>query len=150
MRGESIIWFVRVSPASRRLAPFKERQPQLFVTLCICDVSRDNPAAHGASAADSFHLVIPSLPGYGFSGKPTTTGWGPERTARAWVVLMKRLGYDTFAAQGGDLGGVVANVMGKQAPSELLGIHVNFSRDSTGGYCEIASKRRPAAGQPVG
>ncbi|CAB3646205.1 hypothetical protein LMG24076_00650 [Trinickia soli] len=96
------------------------------MTLCICDVSRDNPAAHGASAADSFHLVIPSLPGYGFSGKPTTTGWGPERTARAWVVLMKRLGYDTFAAQGGDLGGVVANVMGRQAPSELLGIHVNF------------------------
>ncbi|BFG79741.1 alpha/beta fold hydrolase [Paraburkholderia terrae] len=85
-----------------------------------------NPTAYGASASDAFHLVIPSLPGYGFSGKPTTTGWGPERTARAWVVLMKRLGYDKFAAQGGDLGGVVANVMGKQAPPELLGIHVNF------------------------
>ncbi|MBP0593920.1 alpha/beta fold hydrolase, partial [Paraburkholderia sp. LEh10] len=85
-----------------------------------------NPTAYGASASDAFHLVIPSLPGYGLSGKPTTTGWGPERTARAWVVLMKRLGYDKFAAQGGDLGGVVANVMGKQAPPELLGIHVNF------------------------
>jgi pimeloyl-ACP methyl ester carboxylesterase len=85
-----------------------------------------NPTAHGASASDAFHLVIPSLPGYGFSGKPTETGWGPERTARAWVVLMKRLGYGKFAAQGGDLGGVVANVMGKQAPPELLGIHVNF------------------------
>jgi pimeloyl-ACP methyl ester carboxylesterase len=85
-----------------------------------------HPTAYGASAADAFHLVIPSLPGYGFSGKPTGTGWGPERTARAWVVLMKRLGYDRFAAQGGDLGGVVANVMGKQAPPELLGIHVNF------------------------
>ena len=85
-----------------------------------------NPVAHGASASDAFHLVIPSLPGYGFSGKPTQTGWGPERTARAWVTLMKRLGYDKFAAQGGDLGGVVANVMGKQAPPELLGIHVNF------------------------
>jgi len=85
-----------------------------------------NPTAHGANASDAFHLVIPSLPGYGFSGKPTTTGWGPERTARASVVLMKRLGYDKFAAQGGDLGGVVANVMGKQAPPELLGIHVNF------------------------
>ena len=85
-----------------------------------------NPTAYGASASDAFHLVIPSLPGYGFSGKPTTTGWGPERTARAWVVLMKRLGYDKFAAQGGDLGGVVANVMGKQAPPGLLGIHVNF------------------------
>ncbi|MPW21888.1 alpha/beta fold hydrolase [Paraburkholderia sp. CNPSo 3157] len=85
-----------------------------------------NPTAYGASASDAFHLVIPSLPGYGFSGKPTGTGWGPERTARAWVTLMKRLGYEKFAAQGGDLGGVVANVMGKQAPPELLGIHVNF------------------------
>ncbi|CAG9224729.1 Putative epoxide hydrolase [Paraburkholderia caribensis] len=85
-----------------------------------------NPTAYGASASDAFHLVIPSLPGYGLSGKPTTMGWGPERTARAWVVLMKRLGYDKFAAQGGDLGGVVANVMGKQAPPGLLGIHVNF------------------------
>jgi pimeloyl-ACP methyl ester carboxylesterase len=85
-----------------------------------------NPTAYGASASDAFHLVIPSLPGYGFSGRPTTTGWGPERTARAWVVLMKRLGYHKFAAQGGDLGGVVCNVMAKQAPPELLGIHVNF------------------------
>ncbi|RZF31655.1 epoxide hydrolase [Paraburkholderia sp. UYCP14C] len=85
-----------------------------------------NPTAYGARASDAFHLVIPSLPGYGFSGRPTDLGWGPERTARAWVVLMKRLGYDKFAAQGGDLGGVVANVMGKQAPPELLGIHVNF------------------------
>ncbi|MFM0289126.1 epoxide hydrolase family protein [Paraburkholderia megapolitana] len=85
-----------------------------------------NPTAYGASASDTFHLVIPSLPGYGFSGKPTTTGWGPEKTARAWVVLMKRLGYEKFAAQGGDLGGVVCNVMGKQAPPELLGIHVSF------------------------
>ncbi|MBV8125700.1 MAG: alpha/beta fold hydrolase, partial [Paucibacter sp.] len=85
-----------------------------------------NPTAHGGDAADAFHLVIPSLPGYGFSARPTTTGWGPERTARAWVTLMKRLGYDKFAAQGGDLGGVVSNTMAKQAPPELLGIHVNF------------------------
>ncbi|MFM0097555.1 alpha/beta fold hydrolase [Paraburkholderia nemoris] len=85
-----------------------------------------NPTAYGASASDAFHLVIPSLPGYGFSGKPREIGWGPERTARAWVVLMKRLGYAKFAAQGGDLGGIVANVMAKQAPPELIGIHVNF------------------------
>ena len=85
-----------------------------------------NPTAYGASASDAFHLVIPSLPGYGFSGKPGETGWGPERTARAWVVLMRRLGYAKFAAQGGDLGGIVANVMAKQAPPELIGIHVNF------------------------
>src|ERR1700751_5858843 len=85
-----------------------------------------NPTAHGASASDAFHLVIPSLPGYGFSAKPTTTGWGPAHIARAWVVLMKRLGYPQFASQGGDWGGAITNVMGEQAPLELLGIHVNF------------------------
>jgi pimeloyl-ACP methyl ester carboxylesterase len=85
-----------------------------------------NPTAHGASASDAFHLVIPSLPGYGFSAKPTTTDWGAERTARAWVVLMKRLGYTQFVSQGGDLGAGVCTVMAKQAPPELLGIHTNF------------------------
>ena len=85
-----------------------------------------NPTAHGASASDAFHLVIPSLPGFGFSGKPTTTGWDPDRTARAWIVLMKRLGYTQFVAQGGDLGAGVCTVMAKQAPPELLGIHTNF------------------------
>jgi pimeloyl-ACP methyl ester carboxylesterase len=85
-----------------------------------------NPTAHGASASDAFHLVIPSLPGYGFSGKPTITGWDPAHIARAWVVLIKRLGYPQFASQGGDWGGAVTNVMGEQEPPELLGIHVNF------------------------
>jgi pimeloyl-ACP methyl ester carboxylesterase len=85
-----------------------------------------NPTAHGASASDAFHLVIPSLPGFGFSGKPTMTGWGPERTARAWVALMKRLGYTRFVAQGGDLGAGVGTAMARQAPAELLGIHTNF------------------------
>ena len=85
-----------------------------------------NPTAHGASASDAFHLVIPSMPGYGFSGKPTATGWDPARIARAWVVLMKRLGYTQFVAQGGDWGGAVTNVMAHQAPPELLGIHINF------------------------
>ena len=85
-----------------------------------------NPTAYGASASDAFHLVIPSLPGYGLSARPTTTGWGPERTARAWVLLMKRLGYQKFASQGGDLGGIISNIMARQAPPELMGIHVNF------------------------
>ena len=85
-----------------------------------------NPTAHGASASDAFHVVIPSIPGYGFSGKPTTTGWGPDRIARAWVVLMKRLGYTEFVAQGGDWGAVITDLMGLQAPPELLGIHTNM------------------------
>jgi pimeloyl-ACP methyl ester carboxylesterase len=85
-----------------------------------------NPTAHGASASDAFHLVIPSMPGYGFSGKPTTTGWDPARIARAWVVLMKRLGYTRFVAQGGDWGALIVDMMGVQAPPELIGIHTNM------------------------
>jgi pimeloyl-ACP methyl ester carboxylesterase len=85
-----------------------------------------NPTAHGGSAADAFHLVIPSIPGYGFSTKPTTTGWGPERIARAWAGLMKRLGYTKFVAQGGDWGAIITDVMGAQGHPELLGIHSNM------------------------
>ena len=86
-----------------------------------------NPTAHGGSASDAFHVVIPSMPGYGFSGKPTTTGWDPAHIARAWVELMKRLGYSKFAAQGGDWGAIVVDLMGVQAAPELIGIHTNMA-----------------------
>ncbi len=85
-----------------------------------------NPTAHGASASDAFHLVIPSLPGYGFSGKPATTGWGPDRIASAWAVLMKRLGYTRYVAQGGDWGAIITDVMATQGYPELIGIHSNM------------------------
>lgn len=85
-----------------------------------------NPTAHGGDASDAFHLVIPSIPGYGFSGKPTATGWGPSRIARAWVELMQRLGYTRFVASGGDWGALIGEDMAKQAPPELLGIHTNL------------------------
>jgi pimeloyl-ACP methyl ester carboxylesterase len=85
-----------------------------------------DPTAHGGRTEDAFHLVLPSLPGYGFSGEPTELGWDPGRTARAWAELMSRLGYTRYVAQGGDLGAIVTDVMGRQAPEGLLGIHMNL------------------------
>ncbi len=105
-----------------------------------------DPTAHGGSADDAFDVVIPSIPGYGFSGKPTTSGWGPVRVASASVELMKRLGYTRFVAQGGDWGGVIVDLMGVQAPPELLGIHSNMPGVLPP---EIASRFAPVVAQPA-
>jgi pimeloyl-ACP methyl ester carboxylesterase len=102
-----------------------------------------DPTAHGGNAEDAFHLVLPSLPGYGFSGRPTSPGWGPERIARAWAELIARLGYERYVAQGGDWGSFITQWMGEQAPEGLLGIHVNLPTPIPG---EVAAA---LAGGPV-
>jgi pimeloyl-ACP methyl ester carboxylesterase len=103
-----------------------------------------DPTTHGGSAEDAFDLVIPSMPGYGFSGKPTTTGWGPEHIAQVWAKLMKRIGYTHYVAQGGDWGAVITDEMGAQAPSELLGIHSNMP-----GTLSPEVSKAVAAGDPA-
>jgi pimeloyl-ACP methyl ester carboxylesterase len=106
-----------------------------------------NPTEHGGNASDAFDVVIPSLPGYGFSGKPAATGWGLDRIARAWAVLMERLGYTRYVAQGGDWGTAVAAAMARQAPDGLLGIHVNFAQNVPAGVLgHIRNGDPPPAG----
>ncbi|MDA9493874.1 epoxide hydrolase family protein [Bradyrhizobium sp. CCBAU 11361] len=104
-----------------------------------------DPTAHGAKAADAFDLVIPSLPGHGFSGKPTALGWDPQRIARAWIVLMKRLGYNRYVAQGGDWGNAITEQMAVLAPPELLGIHTNMPATVPD---DIAKALQPGGARP--
>ncbi|WP_202868691.1 epoxide hydrolase family protein, partial [Kribbella antibiotica] len=107
--------------------------PGSFVELLETIGPLTNPTAHGGRAADAFHLVLPSIPGYGFSSQPTEIGWDPGRTARAWNELMHRLGYTRYVAQGGDVGSAVTDNLGRQAPTGLLGIHVNLLGAALGG-----------------
>jgi pimeloyl-ACP methyl ester carboxylesterase len=103
-----------------------------------------DPTAHGGRAEDAFDLVLPSMPGYGFSGKPRATGWGPDRIALAWDVLMKRLGYETYVSQGGDWGSVIASAMARQAPAGLIGIHVNMPATVPADVAKALNNGEPA------
>ncbi len=103
-----------------------------------------DPTAHGGSAEDAFHVVIPSLPGYGFSGKPTEPGWNPPRIAKAWAVLMQRLGYTKYVAQGGDWGNAVTELMAVQEPAGLLGIHTNMAATVPADIAKLLSSGAPA------
>ncbi|WP_446731629.1 epoxide hydrolase family protein [Pseudomonas sp. OTU5201] len=109
-----------------------------------------DPTAHGGSADDAFHLVLPSIPGFGFSAKPTSTGWNPDRVARAWDALMKRLGYARYVSQGGDWGAIICDAMGRQAPPGLLGIHVNRIERSTTLPPEVAKALMSGEPPPEG
>jgi pimeloyl-ACP methyl ester carboxylesterase len=108
-----------------------------------------DPEAHGGSAEEAFHLVIPSMPGYGFSGKPATTGWGPEHIARAWAELMERLGYTRYVAQGGDWGALVTDFMGAQAPDGLIGIHTNMPGALPPEISKVIASNVLGAGDPA-
>src|SRR6476646_4832679 len=108
-----------------------------------------DPTAHGGSAEDAFHLVLPSLPGYGFSGEPVEMGWDLGRTARAWVELMRRLGYTRYVAQGGDVGAGVTDAMGRQAPEGLIGIHTNLLVPALGGTMPTDSDEERAAAAQI-
>jgi pimeloyl-ACP methyl ester carboxylesterase len=104
-----------------------------------------DPTAHGGQASDAFHLVLPSIPGYGFSSQPTELGWGPGRTAQAWAELMGRLGYSRYVAQGGDVGASITDAMGRQAPQGLVGIHMNLLVTALGGPQPAESEQERAA-----
>jgi len=107
-----------------------------------------DPTAHGGDAADAFDVVVPSIPGYGFSEKPSTTGWDPVPIARAWIELMGRLGYERYVAQGGDWGAQITDTMGAEAPSELLGIHSNMPGTVPPAISKILASRVLGAGDP--
>jgi pimeloyl-ACP methyl ester carboxylesterase len=122
--------------------------PGSVIELLDCVGPLTDPTAHGGSAGDAFHLVLPSLPGYGLSGEPVELGWDLGRTARAWAELMHRLGYTRYVAQGGDVGAGVTDAMGRQAPEGLVGIHTNLLVPALGGTMPTnTDEERAAAAQ---
>jgi pimeloyl-ACP methyl ester carboxylesterase len=122
------VHFIHVKPRHENALPLimTHGWPGSVIELVGVVGPLTDPAAHGGSAGDAFNLVLPSIPGYGFSGEPAETGWDPGRVARAWAELMRRLGYTRYVAQGGDVGAFVADQMGRQAPEGLAGIHLNL------------------------
>jgi pimeloyl-ACP methyl ester carboxylesterase len=122
------VHFIRVKSPHKNALPLimTHGWPGSVVELLETVGPLTDPTAHGGSAEDAFDVVVPSLPGYGFSGEPKEIGWDLGRTARAWAELMSRLGYDRYVAQGGDVGSAVTDAMGRQAPAGLLGIHLNL------------------------
>ena len=145
------IHFVHVRSAHENALPLimTHGWPGSVVELIDSVGPLTDPTAHGGSAEDAFHLVLPSLPGYGFSGEPVEVGWDLGRTARAWAELMRRLGYTRYVAQGGDVGAGVTDAMGRQAPEGLTGIHTNLLVPALGGTMPTDSDEERAAAAQI-
>ena len=143
------IHFIHVRSAAREraAADHDARLARLVIELLETVGPLTDPTAHGGSAEDAFHLVLPSLPGYGFSGEPVEIGWDLGRTARAWAELMRRLGYTRYVAQGGDVGAGVTDAMGRQAPEGLIGIHTNLLVPALGGPMPTEHRRGTRRGR---
>jgi len=145
------IHFIHVRSAHENALPLimTHGWPGSIIELLETVEPLTDPTAHGGIAEDAFHLVLPSLPGYGFSGEPAEVGWDLGRTARAWAELMHRLGYNRYVAQGGDVGAGVTDAMGRQAPDGLIGIHTNLLVPALGGTMPTESDEERAAAAQI-
>ena len=145
-----VVHFIHVRSSHENALPLimTHGWPGSVIELLDCVGPLTEPTAHGGSGEDAFHLVLPSLPGYGFSGEPVELGWDLGRTARAWAELMRRLGYGRYVAQGGDVGAGVTDAMARQAPEGLIGVHTNLLVPALGGAMPTnTDEERAAAAQ---